>query len=61
MEEVGAYKQGLNYVKLRVEEAAAQAHPESPAASKTIFMDRCVRAPCVLRRKQSKGGCLSKR
>ena len=30
------------------------------AASKNIFIHRCVRAPCVLRRKQSRGGCLSK-
>ena len=30
MEQVGAYKQGLNYVKSRIREAAAQAHPESP-------------------------------
>ena len=32
----------------------------NPAASKDIFMDCCVRAPCVLRRRQSRGGCLSK-
>ena len=32
----------------------------NPAASKNIFMDCCVRAPCVLRRKQSRGRCLSK-
>ena len=29
-------KQGLNYVKLRVKEAAAQAHPESPPGPKTF-------------------------
>ena len=45
-------KQGLNYVKSRMREAAAQAHPGIPAASKNIFMDCCVRAPCVLRRSQ---------
>ena len=48
-------KQGLNYVKSRIREAAAQArNPEN------IFMDRCVLSPCVLRRRQSRGGCLSK-
>ena len=46
-------KQGLNYVKSRIRERI-------PAASKNIFMDRCVRAPCVLRRKQNRGGCVSK-
>ena len=45
-------KQGLNYVKSRIREAAAQAHPKSPPRPKNIFMDCCVRAPCVLCRSQ---------
>ena len=59
MEEVGAYKQGLNYYVAHQGSCTASS-PGIPAASKNIFMDRRVRAPCVLRRKQSKGGCLSK-
>ena len=43
-------KQGLNYVKSLIRQAAAPA--QAAAASKNIFMDCCVRAPCVPRRSQ---------
>ena len=51
-------KQGLTYLEARIREAAVQAHARQiPAVSKDIFMDGCIRAPCVVRRRQGRGGC----
>ena len=45
-------KQGLIYCQVAHQGSCCASSPGIPAASKNIFMDRCVRGPCVIHRSQ---------
>ena len=59
MEEVVA-QAGAEFCSVAHQGSCCASSPGIPVASRDIFMDRCVPAPCVLRRKQSRGGCISR-